>query len=102
MWERPQPELFLGDLPQPRQPVRLDDEKEDDEPAEDHALEVGQDIDWHREPEPQPGAVEEEGQQDYERGAEERAEDAAKTPDDHHEQDLYRAAQVGIDRLDAA
>ena len=39
--ERPQPQLLLADLPQPGEAVRLDDQKEDDQPAEHHQLEVG-------------------------------------------------------------
>src|ERR1700694_4770730 len=38
--ERPQAQLLLGDLPQPGQPVRLDDQKEYDEPAEYHQLQL--------------------------------------------------------------
>src|SRR6185437_8473422 len=36
MGERPQPQLLLADLPQPRESVRLDDQEEDDEPPEYH------------------------------------------------------------------
>src|SRR5512139_3682359 len=39
--ERPQPQLLLADRPQPRQAVRLDDQEEDDQRAEDHELGVG-------------------------------------------------------------
>src|SRR6185295_1667986 len=38
--KRPQAELFLRDLPEPREAMRLDDQEEDDEPAEDHQLEI--------------------------------------------------------------
>ena len=41
MRERPQPQLLLADLPQPGEAVRLDDQEENDEPAEYHELEVG-------------------------------------------------------------
>src|SRR5687767_8154734 len=41
MRERPQPQLLLGDLPEAGKAVRLDDEEEDDEPAEDDELQVG-------------------------------------------------------------
>ena len=40
MRERPQPQLLLAGRPQPRQAVRLDDQEEDDQRAEDHELEV--------------------------------------------------------------
>ena len=52
--ERPQPELLLGDLPEPREPVRLDDQEEDDEPAEDHQLDLLQQR--HRRPAPSSAA----------------------------------------------
>jgi hypothetical protein len=39
--ERPQAQLLLADLPQPGQAVRLDDQEEDDQAAEDDQLEVG-------------------------------------------------------------
>src|SRR5438477_10407153 len=38
--ERPQAQLFLGDLPQPGEAVRLHDQEEDDERAEDHQLDL--------------------------------------------------------------
>src|SRR5688572_24823809 len=40
MREGPQTELFLGDLPKACEAMRLDDEEEDDQPAEDDGLEV--------------------------------------------------------------
>src|ERR671930_1182390 len=40
MRERPQPQLLLGDLPQPGQAAGLDDQKKDDEPAEGHQLDL--------------------------------------------------------------
>jgi len=43
MRERPQPQLFLRDLPDPREAVRLDDQEEDDQAAEDHQLDVRRD-----------------------------------------------------------
>src|SRR5262245_65573272 len=38
--ERPQPELFFRDRPQPGEPVRLDDQEEHDQGAEQHELDV--------------------------------------------------------------
>src|SRR5436305_11663041 len=38
--ERPHPQLLLADLPQAREPVRLDDQEEDDERAHDHELQL--------------------------------------------------------------
>src|SRR5262245_2669683 len=40
MRKRPQPKLFLRDLPEPGQAVRLGDQEHDDERAEDHQLEL--------------------------------------------------------------
>src|SRR5215470_13903125 len=42
MGKRPQTQLFLRDLPQPCEPVRLDDEKEDDERPEADQLQLAQ------------------------------------------------------------
>src|SRR5690348_7242159 len=41
MRERPQPQLFLRNLPKSRQSMRLDDQEENDQRAERHQLEVG-------------------------------------------------------------
>src|SRR3546814_4948566 len=49
--ERPQPELLLGDLPEPRQAVRLDDKEEDDQGAEHHEFQVRDDLDGDLQPE---------------------------------------------------
>src|SRR3712207_7931869 len=38
--ERPHPELLFADLPEPREAVRLDDQEEDDESANDHEAQV--------------------------------------------------------------
>ena len=40
MWERPQTELLLRNLPQPREAVGLDDQEKDDQAAEHDQLEV--------------------------------------------------------------
>src|SRR5215469_4358913 len=48
--EGPEPQLLLGDLPQPGQPVRLHDEKEDDQPPEDHDLDLLLQRDRHGDP----------------------------------------------------
>src|SRR5271165_7065126 len=50
MRERPEPQLLLADRPQPRQAVRLDDQEEDDQRAEDHRLQIGHQIDRNLEP----------------------------------------------------
>src|SRR5262245_45608163 len=51
VWKGPQAKLFLGDVPEPCEPVRLHDQKEDDEPAEDHQLDLLLQRDGEREPE---------------------------------------------------
>ena len=38
--KRPHPQFLLRDLPQPREAVRLDDQEEDDQRADDHELQV--------------------------------------------------------------
>src|SRR5260221_137027 len=38
MRKRPEPQLLLSDLPEPRQAARLDDEEKHDKPAEDQVL----------------------------------------------------------------
>src|SRR5262245_53164437 len=83
--ERPQPVLLLGGLPEPRQAVRLDDQKEDDESAEDHQFDFLRER--HRHPEPQPvwDIREQDRHHDDEGGAEERAEDRPEPADDDHE-----------------
>src|SRR3546814_12099450 len=48
--ERPQPELLLGDLPEPRQAVRLDEKEEDDQGAEHHEFKVRDDHDGDLQP----------------------------------------------------
>src|SRR5271165_1475083 len=45
MRERPEPQLLLADRPKSRQTVRLDDQEEDDQRAEDHRLQIGHEID---------------------------------------------------------
>src|SRR5260221_615220 len=102
MRKRPEPQLLLSDLPEPRQAARLDDEEKHDKPAEDHVLEIGQHVDRYGKSEPQSGAIEEKRRQDEKGGAEERAEDAAEAADDHHEENLERAVDVEGERLDAA
>src|SRR5918996_6134295 len=41
IWKRPAAQLFLADLPEAGEPVRLDDQEEDDQRAKDHELHVG-------------------------------------------------------------
>src|SRR5260221_11329478 len=101
MRERPEPQLFLADLPQPREPARLDDQKETDQAAEDHVFEIGQDVDRQGQPEQGADAVEEQGQQGDEGGAEEGAEDAAEAAVDDSEEDLVLAVDAEGDSVEA-
>src|SRR5215469_2756066 len=76
MREGPKAQLLLADLPQARQPMRLDHEKEDDEPAKDHQLDVRHQPRRQGKPQRQldrmGDRVEEDRQQHDEGGAEER------------------------------
>src|SRR5580704_1913882 len=101
MGERPEPQLLLADGPEPRQAVGLNDQKEDDQRAEDHRLQIGHQINRNLEPGKARRVVEKNRQQHNESGAEEGAEDAAEAADDDHEQDLERAVYLkgaGLDR----
>src|SRR6267142_6023690 len=100
--ERPQPQFLLGDLPEPRQPLGFHDQKEDDESAEDHQLDLL--LQRHRQPHPdEMGHVgQEDRHQQDEAGAEERAQDAAEAADDDHEQHEERERDVEGLRLRAA
>src|SRR5215470_14873789 len=74
--ERPQPQFLLGDLPEPRETVRLHDQKEDDQCPEHHQLDLLLEGDRQRQPQLVGDVGQEDGDQDDEGGAEERAEDA--------------------------
>src|SRR3989454_2275171 len=102
MGEWPESQLLLRDLPEPGQAVRLDDQEEEDQSAEDHQL----DLLLERNRKPEPDRVRRVAQDDRnehdERGAEEGAQDAAPAADDHHEQDEERDADVERQGLGAA
>src|SRR5260221_14141061 len=91
MRERPEPQLLLGDLPQPGQAVRLDDQEEDDQAAEDDGLGVGHERVRYLYPQRGLQRLGGQVQQDREEGNEGRsqegAEDRAHAADDHHEED---------------
>src|SRR5215468_9118736 len=83
----PHSELLFGELPQPRQSVRLDDQEEDDEGTHDHELQVldGGRVDGDAE---SLGSRTQEHRQSPDEGcAHERANETAEPADDHHEQD---------------
>src|SRR6059036_947105 len=81
MRERPQTQLLLGDLPEPGQALRLDDQEEDDQYAEDDGLQVRhdgvRDLDAEELVDPARGEIEKDGEQRDEGGAEKRTEDRA-------------------------
>src|SRR5256712_11833754 len=100
--KRPQAQFLLGYLPEPRQSVRLDNQKEDDETAEHHQLELllqgDRQAQTHR-----PRRVREEDRHQHdEGGAEEGSEDRAEAADDHHEQDEEGQRDVEGPRLGTA
>src|SRR6266576_619788 len=104
--ERPQPHFFLGDLPDPRQPVRLDDQEENDQPAEYHQLEVRPEAAGNVEMQ----CVVEEGDADAERdrqhddecASEERSKHGPDAADNDHEKNAEGQVEVVGFRLDGA
>src|SRR5262245_48678027 len=84
--KRPQAQLLLGDLPEPREAVRLDDQEEDDEAAEHHELDLLLQRHRHVEADGVGRIGEEDRHHHDEGGAEEGAEDAPQPADDDHEQ----------------
>src|SRR5262245_44744436 len=102
MRKRPKTKLLLRDLPEPREPVRLHDQEEDDETAEDHQLDLL--LQGHRDGEAH--GVRRVREQDRhhhdERRAEERAQDAPQAANDDHEQHEEREVDVEGERLRAA
>src|SRR5262245_65343699 len=80
--KRPQPQLLLGDLPQSREPQGLDDQEEDDEPAEHHQLDLLLERDRQVEADGVRRVGQEDRHQHDEAGAEEGAEHAAQPADD--------------------
>src|SRR6185312_13105316 len=104
--ERPESELFLGDLPDARQPMRFQDQKKDDQSAEYHQLEVrsdaGGDIQMQRVVEKGDADVQRDRQQHDEGAAEESSQHRSDAADDDHEQDAERQIEVIGFRLDGA
>src|SRR5712691_12026066 len=104
--ERPQPQLFLGDLPQARKAQRLDDEEKDDERTEQDQGQVGHQPCGKGEAEralDRGGRkVHEDRQEHDEGGAEERSQDAADAADDDHEEDPEGELELESRRFDRA
>src|SRR5262245_66338897 len=89
--ERPEPQPFLGQLPEPREAERLEDQEHDDENAEDDLLERGCDggVDRLAEHRVKSDVQEHRHQQDEAR-AQEGTHDGAEPDDNDHEQDAER------------
>src|SRR6266852_8574612 len=102
--KRPEPQLFLGDLPQARQAQRLDHEEKDDERAEQDQGQVGHQSRGKGEAEralDRGGReVHEDRQEHDEGGAEERSQDAADSADDDHEEDSEGKLELESRRFD--
>src|ERR671931_606992 len=76
--ERPQPELFFPDRPQPGEPVRLHDQEEYDEGAEQHEFDMRDRRRRQADSQEARQLIEEDRGQHDEGGPEERSEDRAK------------------------
>src|SRR5262252_6659542 len=99
MRERPEPQLFLADRPKPREPVRLDDEKEDDERAESHEFEMRDHRRRQRDAECGRDLVEKDRHHRDEGRAEETAEYRTEPADDDHEKQRKGAVDRKGERL---
>src|SRR5690242_19079417 len=86
--------------------MRFDDQKENDQPAKYHQLEVradaAGDIEAQRVVEKRDTDTERDRQRDDKCAAEKRAEHGSDAPDDDHEQDAKRKIEVVGFRLDRA
>src|SRR5438552_1843658 len=104
--ERPEPQLFLGDLPQARKPQRLDDEEKDDERAEQDQSQVRHQPrgkgKTERALDRGGRKVHEDRQQHDEGSAQERTQDAADAADDDHEEDPEGKLELESRRFDRA
>ena len=109
MGERPQPQLFLADLPESGQSVGFGDQEEDDQPAEHDKLQVRRDRRGKRPMDcslqqfvgPMHRNAQQNRQQRNERRPQKRAQDTAQPSDDDHEEDAKRQVErerLGLDR----
>src|SRR6267143_3137455 len=102
----PEPQLFLGDLPQARKAQGLDHEEKDDERAEEDQRQVGHQPRGKGEAERSLDRggrkIHEDRQEHDEGGAEERTEDAADAADDDHEEDSEGKIELESRRFDRA
>src|SRR4029079_9986308 len=86
----PDPELLLSNLPESREAVRLPDQEQDDEHADDHRGQVHDIIGAYVDADHRQEIAQEYGQDPDEGGTEIAADQAAETADDHHEEYLER------------
>src|SRR5882757_11084817 len=93
--EGPEAQLFLGDRPQTREPVGLDDQEEHDQGAKDHRFEVRYrgraDLPAEQRAERRQRLVEEDRQQHDEGRPQHAAQYRAQATDDDHEHELEGA-----------
>src|SRR5262247_1406282 len=99
--ERPDPEIAPDVPPQTVQSLRLDDQEEDDERAEHHETEVGDEVQHGllREKDAAEGlhaVADDDRQQGHEDGPEDRAEYRAEPSDDDHRQVVDRDADLEL------
>src|SRR5215510_2428688 len=99
--ERPDPEIASDIPPQTIQPLGLHDQEEDDESAEQHEAEVGDEVQHGllREEDAAEGlhgVADDDREQGDEDGAEDRAEHGAEPADDDHRQVVDRDADLEL------
>src|SRR2546427_2155494 len=92
--ERPDTEIVADIPPQAVQTIRLDDQEQDDERAEQHEAEVGDQVEHGLRGEEDPAeglhrVSDGDGEQGYEDGSEDRAQHRAKPTDEDHGQVDY-------------
>src|SRR5215831_20525949 len=93
--ERPHPQFLLANLPQPGKPGRFDDQKQHDQCADDHELDVLNRRGMHGYAEFRRQITQHDRQNENERGAKERPGQAAETTDDDHEEN--KEAQIDVE-----
>src|SRR6185369_15405784 len=104
--KRPQSQFLLGDLPDARKPMRLDDQEENDQSAEYHQFEVRPDaagnVEMQRVVEECDADAERDRQHDDKCTPEERPQHRPDAADDDHEKNAERQVEVVGFRLDGA
>src|SRR5204862_3085042 len=97
----PDAEVIADVAPQPVKPLRFDDQKEDDQPAEQDQPQIGYRIQQVALREEEPAVILEkparqDRQQGHENSAEDRAEDRDEPADDDHRQVIDRDGQLEL------